>query len=423
MALPSNAARLGTVLNTGLAAAAICLWCSMAVHGEFWRSDFSAFYTGWSIALDGNGDRLYDFGLQEQYQSRLLPQRAESGGLLPYVYPPPFVVFAPLACLPLTVAYFVWTAFQVALLALAVPWLWRDCRPFGPSGQLLAALTLLAFQPLFLTFQLGQQALISLVATYGLVRALRHDRRFQAGAWLALCTLKPQLAVLPVAYLIGSWRWRELLIASGLCAVWAAVVTAVLGVHCWTDFLALAAFHARQFDTYGVFPLRGHNLKMLFTAVLGSEHWPLVDACTAVAFAIAALSAVAIGYVARTAEEPARKMYLATLLFLAVLAAPHLNPHDDLLLAVPAILLFDGRRQCGRPTAALAALLVSCPLLFLFDSFGMDWWPSHVRPFFLVIVGLTVWAACDLIRLKPAWIEKREDRSASRRERLKLSRV
>jgi Glycosyltransferase family 87 len=395
-----SAVRLAVVGNAGLAAAAACLWIGMAIRGDFWRSDFSAFYTGWSITLDGHGERLYDFELQQQYQAQLLPERAESGALLPYVYPPQFVVFAPLALLPLPAAFYLWTAIQAALLGLILRWLWQDAHSWGPAAPVLAATTLLAFQPLFLTFQLGQQALISLVAIYGLVRALRDEQPLQSGAWLALACLKPQLALLPALYLIGSRQWRVLLTASALCIAWAAVATAVLGFHCWSNFLALTAFHARQFDSYGVFPLRGHNLKMLATAVLSPERLSLVNALTGVGLLGSAVAALLLGFVSRNAREPIRNLCLALTLFLAVLAAPHLNPHDDLLLLVPALLFYSARLRAGKPASLLAALLIACPLLFLFDSFGMDWWPSRVRPFFLVIAGVAVWAANDLVQLR-----------------------
>ena len=61
---------------------AIFLWFSMAIRGEFWKADFSAFYTGWSIVLDGQGHQLYNLDLQTKYQAQLIPSRAVTSGLL-----------------------------------------------------------------------------------------------------------------------------------------------------------------------------------------------------------------------------------------------------------------------------------------------------------------------------------------------------
>ncbi len=403
-----SAPRLASGLNAGLAAAALLLWIGMAARGDFWRADFSAFYTGWSIALDGRGDRLYDFATQADYQARLVPDRSGPDALLPYVYPPHFVLAAPLALLPLPIAFYLWTALQASLLALALRWLWEDARPWGPPAPGVAVATLLAFQPLFLTFQLGQQALISLVALYGLARALRDDRPVAAAAWLALASLKPQLALLPAVFLLGAGRWRVLLYAAGLFAGWAAAATALLGPHCWADFLALTAFHARQFDTFGIYPLRGHNLKMLLAALLGPERLPLINLLAGAGLLLAAGVALSLGRISRGADRARWELAFAVMAFLAVIAAPHINPHDALLLAVPAVLFYDALHRTGRPTRVLAAVLAACPLLFLADSFGMDWWPSNVRPFFLVVVGLTVWAGRELARGHPAREDTRQ---------------
>jgi hypothetical protein len=388
---------LAVGLNAGLAAAAALLWLGMALRGDFWRADFSAFYTGWTMVLDGRGDHLYDFDWQSEYQGRLLPDRAALGTLLPYVYPPHFIVAAPLAFLPLPVAFYLWTWLQAALLVLVLRWLWQDARSWGPAEPAVAIATLLAFQPLFLTFQLGQQALISLVAVYGLARALRAEQPMAAGAWLALASLKPQFALLPAVFLLGAGRWRVLLLAGSLFAAWAAAATAVLGWHCWPEFLALTSFHARQFDTFGVFPLRGHNFKMVFAALLGPELLPWINVLTSVGLLLAAGAALALGRFSRTAGRTHWELCYALTILLGVLAAPHLNPHDALLLVVPAVLFYDALQRTAGPTRLLAGLYAASPLLFLADSYAMDWWPSRIRPFFFVVLGLTVWVARELV--------------------------
>jgi hypothetical protein len=392
--------KLAACLNAGLAAAAAVLWLGMAVRGEFWKADFSAFYTGWAMVLDGHADRLYDYAEQAKYQAAINPERS---GLLPFVYLPHSVVpTGLLALLPLSVAFYVWAGIQAALLALALRCLWDDARRWDHAAPALAVATLLAFQPVFLTFQLGQQSIVSLVALYGLARALRDDRPLPAAAWLVLASVKPQLALLPAVFLLGAGRWRVLLYASGLFAAWAAAATAVLGWRCWPDFLALTSFHARQFGTYGVYPLRGHNLKMVFAALLGRERLPLINALTLAGLLLAAVAALVLGIISRKADRPRWELCFAVTSFLAVLAAPHLNPHDALLLVVPAVLCCDALHLTGQPLRGLAVVLASCPLLFLADSYAMNWWPSDVRPFFFVIAGLTAWAIRDLMRHRTA---------------------
>src|SRR5207253_1964054 len=74
--------RLAAALQGGLVLAFLSIWTSNALHGQFWRADFTAFYLGWRIVLEGHGDLLYDRSLQEEYQARYVPERTEEGGLL-----------------------------------------------------------------------------------------------------------------------------------------------------------------------------------------------------------------------------------------------------------------------------------------------------------------------------------------------------
>ncbi len=393
-----SAPALAIALNAGLAFAAAALWFGMVARGEFWKGDFGAFYTGWSIVLDGRADRLFDLDTQADYQARLIPGRAVPGGYLPYFFPPHFSTFAPLALLPLPAAFAVWTALQAGLLVVVLRWLREDARAWGPAAPAVAVAAFLAFEPLALTFQLGQQLLICLVALYGLARALPRGRTLPAAACLALATLKPQYALLPAAFLLGAGRWRVLFWAAGLFAAWTATVALLTGWHRWVEFLEVTAFHARQYDAFAVYPLRWLNLKMCLVALLGPERLPLVNALTAAAVLLATAAVLVLGLAARRAGRARWELCFAVTSLLALVVSPHLYPHDALLLVVPAVLFYDALYRTGRPMRALAGFLVACPLLILADSFGMAWWPCRVRPFFFVLVGLTAWAARELAR-------------------------
>src|SRR5262245_60325133 len=112
--LPSSLWRIGFLLNAALAVMLAVFWVNMGLQGQFWRADFRAFYTGWSMILDGQGASLYDLKLQDEYQTRVLPERPPDEGLLPFVNPPhSALALALLALLPRPVAFAVWTLFQV----------------------------------------------------------------------------------------------------------------------------------------------------------------------------------------------------------------------------------------------------------------------------------------------------------------------
>src|SRR5439155_26597189 len=70
------------------------------------------------------------------------------------------------------------------------------------TERLLLLLGCMAFLPLVLTLLLWQMAISSMVAIAGAALALRMGRDGEAGAWLLLSFIKPQLVVRPLLALI-----------------------------------------------------------------------------------------------------------------------------------------------------------------------------------------------------------------------------
>jgi hypothetical protein len=383
------------VLNGSLALALACLWLSMGARGMFWRADFSAFYTGWSMVLDGQGSRLYDLDLQADYQRRILTERDPTAGLLAFTSPPTLAVTgAPLALLPRPAAFSAWAVFQLGLLLLAARLLRQLAPDLDPPRYRLLLVVALAFPPVFMTFQMGQLSLIVFVCLLGFVRALRQGRPFEAALCLVLGTVKPQLMVIPAAVLLAGRRWRELGYAAALFAGWALLTSAVLGPSCWADFLGVLRHSARQFGTSGIDPQRMYNLKGFLTGLLGVERAGLINALTAAALLLAVLLALARF---RGPWRPADfDLRLALALLAGLIGNPHFNPVDGLALIVPAVLFLGYLCRRGAGAGALATFLCACPLLFLLDCYFADPARLGARPFFLLMLGLALWMAREL---------------------------
>jgi hypothetical protein len=116
-------------------------------------------------------------------------------------YPLPFVgIFAAFAALPRPVALLLWFGGQVAAgVAIAGPWA-------------------MAFAPLFAI----QTAAPAMLGLWGY-------RKNGSGAWLALTTLKPQLALFPVAWAMWTWfrEWRTSRHIPRQAIVFVATVSAI----------------------------------------------------------------------------------------------------------------------------------------------------------------------------------------------------
>ena len=396
----ASAWRCAVVLNGSLALLLACLWGVMAWRGLFWKADFGALYTGWSMVLDGQSGRLYDLELQDDYQHRLLSEKPADEGLLPFVYPPhTAATLAPLALLPRSSAFAVWTVMQLGMCVLAGRFLLRllDGQPSGTPGALpwLTLLTALAFPPLFVSFQMGQVSLWCLVCLLGFVAALKERRPFATALWVVAGTIKPQLMVVAFLVLLGQRRWRELGLAAALLTVWAGLTAALLGPDCWIDFLAVLRFSSRQFGAFGTNPLSMYNLKGLLTGVLGTGRADLVVGLTAAAWLAGGVLTLWLWRGRHSPAEGAGAGRLALTFLVAAIVNPHLFAADALILVLPAVLFFAHLRH-HRSGVVFAALAAACPLLFFLDCYWPD--PLAVRPFFLLMLGLAGWMTHSLGR-------------------------
>src|SRR5438552_6359907 len=128
---------------------------ALDLAGNVKGADFIEFYTARRIVASGEGDRLYDFALQERVEHELTAP-AVWRGLHSFIYPPFFaLLFVPFAALPYAPAYLLWTAVGIALLLVTLR---TSVGPNWPRALPWA----LAFVPVFASVSYGQNGLLSL---------------------------------------------------------------------------------------------------------------------------------------------------------------------------------------------------------------------------------------------------------------------
>lgn len=389
--------RLALVINVSLALGYVGLWTMTALKGEFWRGDFTAYYTGWSLLRDGHGDRLYDLDLQTRYQQALLDEGCFKGGLLPYINPPHAAVpFVPLALLPRTAAFWLWTAGQCVLLVWFLRLLLRVADTWKPLERLLLISAVCAFPPLFYTSMLGTFSLWMSVCVVQVYLTLKRGHATRTGLWLALGTVKPQLLLMPGVLALGARRWRVLASGAGFLALMVAASLVFPGWRSWVGFVSIVRTIGNAFDTLGNVPSVMYNVKGTLTLLLGSEQRVLINL---VSLALLVLAAGAVLLVWRgpwQPEAPAFELKVALTILAGLLFGPHLNPHDGLLLVIPAALFAAYLRQCERPRRAFAAFVLCCPLLFLVAEFTVGGSLGIRLPVVAMLV-LLVWMGKELV--------------------------
>lgn len=200
-------------LQTWVAVLAFCLiWVglgSVIVPGAR-KHDFLNIYTGASLALQGNFAHLHSPQVQLNRERQYVPALPT---LVPFVRPPFYaLILAPLALLPIGLAFWIWLALQSALLFGC--WAWALAR-WGPDALIFGALYL----PTALGIASGQDCVVMLAILIAVYALSEQGKPFTSGVILGLGLIKFHLFLLwPLALLIQK-RWRMTL---GACAAVAA---------------------------------------------------------------------------------------------------------------------------------------------------------------------------------------------------------
>jgi hypothetical protein len=282
-------------------------------------------------------------------------------GLLPFAYPPPFLlIVAPLALGPYWLSFAIWLLVTSILYALVV----------GGRRELSLAMAHPAVAANFLVGQNGFLTASILGAGLGALPA----RPFLGGIILGLLVIKPQLALtLPFAMIAGR-QWKVIAggILSASCVSFAALL--LFGSSSYGSFLASLPFFANSLRASD---WRWNELASVY-ALMRSANVP-----DRLALAIqATVALVAIALVCRAwwlgHEERIPMIVPATLLI-----SPYLFTYDALLLAIPLLWLIERRRQFWD----VIAIWFLC-LLPVASYFALYSGPNTVP----IAAGLSIWA-------------------------------
>ncbi len=285
-----------------------------------------------------------------------------------YLYAPVFAwLFRPVGLLPFATAAVVVSVFQIMCLGIATILLTMRSRSWTAAAAIVAtAISIPANWDLRL---IQWDGTLLLAAVIGL-RCLDRGHDLRAGLAMGVMLLKPQLVWLLPIFLL--WRPRVLLGAGIGAAAWvgASIVTeggasVVMYAHAVVDQ------HPAVATTAGI-------------VTLVSEHvGSLPGFIVAVVGAVAA-TAASIRFRGRLQSDPAQA--LAVGLVVSLLASPHLNLYDLVLLTVPVAVL--ARDQ---PWAALVIAVAISVAEFAEDLFSTG--PGGLAP----PIHLSSWIAVVLI--------------------------
>jgi len=389
--------RVALCLNIALSLSYVGLWLASYQQGLAWYSDFSAFYTGWTMVGDGQGARLYDMELQARYQRQLLEGRSLRDGFLPYVNPPHATIpFVPLSWLAHPTAYLAWTLGEMALLIWLLFLLWQVALPWRRHERLILLSAALAFPPLMITFVLGTFSLYMTVCLLQCYLTLKRAREIETGLWIALGTTKPQLMLVPSLMLLGARRWRALGTALLLIGILVVLSGLALGWQSWVGFVEALRFVNGLFGRY-VYPESMYNFRGTLTLLLGNQQGVLINMLSTVALAVAAVVVLWIWRGRWRPDHPSFELRVALTMLVGALFLPHFYAYDGLSLVVPAALFYAYLRQRDLPRYAYAVFVLCCVPLLLVSEFVVKG-RLGIQPPVVAMVVLGVWMVRALAR-------------------------
>jgi hypothetical protein len=189
----------------------------------------------------GDVERAYSFidlaRVQQEFTGTI--------SFMPWTYPPPFnLLVAPLALVPVPVAYALFTA---TTLAAYVAILRRI------AGEGFPVILLALFPALAITIGCGQNGFLT-GALIGLACLGLQARPGLAGASLGLMIVKPHLAAAFAVHVLLGRRWVVALTAVAVALAACLLATWLLGPSVWTAFLS-GVNESRIFLEMGYYPL------------------------------------------------------------------------------------------------------------------------------------------------------------------------
>lgn len=364
-------------------------------------TDFSSFYCAAQIIRQGMGRELYNLGVQAGLQSRVAAVHA-------FFNHPPYEAlwFLPFTYFSYRTAYILWTLTSMGLLALSTFWIQSCTGVLGaisayarirPDFGLLFVL-FLTFAPATTCLLLGENSMVTLLI-YTLVFVLmKRGSDFEAGCILALGLYKFQLILPFVLILILRKKWRLVKGFSCATALLVLLSVAISGFGVLVAYPRLLFFDPTYQKIAGFAPDFMPNLRGFLFLVTRSR-------VTAPAFSLtlAALSAVCLGWTAKSWREDQMELSFSAALLATLLASYHLYNYDLTLLLLPIAILageLAKREQLMRAHTLNAALIV-----LLIPPLHRELLLHSIYPLMTVPIGMLFLTSLRLVKTSSSSVE------------------
>jgi hypothetical protein len=384
------------------------------VFGPALGADYAGFYVAGTILNRDQGDRLYDFALQNRCYHELFPNRGQ-WEQLPYVHPPLVaLVFRPLAALPYAESFALWLVLSAGLYLTGLALLLKTCSRLPRCDRGLVVLLALSFEPFLIECWLGGQ--LSAVAFFFVALALYwqwKERPIQSGLALGLCLYKPTLLLLVLPMLMAARRWRTLAgFALGGLTVAGASCLAVGWRGC-LDFLHVLIGFARTTTAQEqlVLPTWKYVDLNAFLRLLFGEHTFFSSMLLLLSMAVVLPPLWAAYRRWDRLSLPSRRLLWASTLTWTLVTHFYVGVYDTVLVVPGLVLTAD---VCCRRSAKDARTLPPGFTILLVFLYAVPWLSQHLarvmvfQPYTLVLAAVGIYQLLLVRRLDAAVVGERE---------------
>lgn len=359
-----------TIINITLIVINLGLWVSAAYQKLFVRADFTSFYSGFYMVRVGEGSNLYDPALQSSYQQQFMDGITFEGGVLLFANPPfVAIVLSPLSLLPLGPAFYVWTLLQTGLLIWVLISLNRLFAHWDNRERIILIIAILAFWPLTYNFLLGQFSLFLVIGLLQMYIAMKHSKLTQAGLWLFLLSIKPHTLLLPGMLTLNRRYWRVAITALIAGLIIFLVTWLMIGLKPWMDYLRSLQSIGSYFGKFGVTPSTEYTIRGVLTNILGNSQGSLINILSTIILLLGMIYVWLLWRKGIPQEDSRFSLYFAFTILLSVFISLHLNPHDSLVLILPAAIFYDFLRGTQAPRRVYSIWVLISPLVFFISAF------------------------------------------------------
>jgi hypothetical protein len=320
--------------------------------------DFRQLYVGGYMIRTGHAGELYDYDTQQRFQDTVVPIGEHDPLIISHLAFEE-LLFAPLSLLTYKAAYWMFMAFNGALLVVCVRLLRHRLRVLP---DWLPFLLIPAFFPISRALEKGQDSIIILTLLAAGLWALDRDKEFVAGLLVGIGIFKFQI-VIPIALLFLLWRrWSFSVglaissVAAGLVSLWLVGLGGARGYAHMLLSMSLRLTSEADMRRYTTNPRMMINLRGLFSGIFDGKLPPAY-----LQFLVAACSVVVLLAAAR--QRPSLPLAIAA----GSLVSYHFIVHDaSILIIVIAVALCS--RSILNATAAVLLLVASlCAIIPIYD--------------------------------------------------------